>query len=672
MEICDMLKEEGWHLSNDAIQRISENGTITNIRTLHNKILDLDLREISVPFFPDDIAKGKLDSVPGNVIVQVQKVRNISAPKANEDSQAAPRMLKILLTDGHTTCYGIEVEHITSLSLNTVPGTKVMLKGESLMMSHGLMLLKPSVVSVLGGRVTALIDKWELNRSLAKHTRGRIGEEGGPPPWIPFGQKILRPNLQDKNFKSLVDLGGKENAEFEAQRQGAIAEAARGGARKVFGGGTKPIVDRNVRTIMDYGYSQDQAEQALRQTRNNVDRALQNLQRRSGSGREGGKGVGGGREDGREERRGERGGRRRGDRDEEGGGGPKPSGQVSLFAFLEDKLPTSTEKEEKENENHPVSGGYSHSNNQRYNNSYQKGRSERGAKGRGHYNGPSESRNRDERSRPNNPPVQNQKPPRFQNQQQRHNESYQSWNYSDYNYDDRNNFNNRLARGYEDMSGDNYNRRAPAMPPTYEPSHDYSRGGNRRYDMHSSNGSTYKGSQARQMMEAGMPEIPEFPFKDASSLPPLLSNNTPSYFHNTPPPTIPPPPPGLGTNGETPAWVWKIGDKCMAKYWEDNMYYNAEVTGLSKKTCVVKFLEYGNFEEVLQADCIPATEEPLSHSNQHSNANSTLNSNNNHFSGILEFRRGGTRPYIKSVDSSHRKAQRNSQQMYVPPAQRKD
>lgn len=31
--------------------------------------------------------------------------------------------------------------------------------------------------------------------------------------------------------------------------------------------------------------------------------------------------------------------RRRSDRDEEGGSGPKPSGQVSLFAFLEDKLP---------------------------------------------------------------------------------------------------------------------------------------------------------------------------------------------------------------------------------------------------------------------------------------------------------------------------------------------
>jgi hypothetical protein len=37
-------------------------------------------------------------------------------------------------------------------------------------------------------------------------------------------------------------------------------------------------------------------------------------------------------------------------------------------------------------------------------------------------------------------------------------------------------------------------------------------------------------------------------------------------------------------------------------------YYNAEVTGVSERTCVVRFVEYGNYEEVLQDDCIPFTE----------------------------------------------------------------
>ena len=46
------------------------------------------------------------------------------------------------------------------------------------------------------------------------------------------------------------------------------------------------------------------------------------------------------------------------------------------------------------------------------------------------------------------------------------------------------------------------------------------------------------------------------------------------------------------------------------------------------------------------------------------------------FAGILEFRRGGTRPYIKSGGGDgtgirDRRPPRIQQQMYVPPAQRK-
>ncbi|EAL38744.1 AGAP012157-PA, partial [Anopheles gambiae str. PEST] len=50
---------------------------------------------------------------------------------------------------------------------------------------------------------------------------------------------------------------------------------------------------------------------------------------------------------------------------------------------------------------------------------------------------------------------------------------------------------------------------------------------------------------------------------------------------------------------------WKIGDRCLAKYWEDGGFYTAEITDTSKNTFVVHFLEYGNYEEVLKTDCIP-------------------------------------------------------------------
>ena len=51
-----------------------------------------------------------------------------------------------------------------NFSTNTPPGTKLFLKDESISMAHGIILLTASCIEVLGGRVPALIEKWELNR----------------------------------------------------------------------------------------------------------------------------------------------------------------------------------------------------------------------------------------------------------------------------------------------------------------------------------------------------------------------------------------------------------------------------------------------------------------------------------------------------------------------------
>lgn len=94
---------------------------------------------------------------------------------------------------------------------------------------NGLLLLDDSKIFVLGGVVEHMVEKWELQRvsfhfrhsdspaltatakgtdcllmtalvhgrrpispvslqSLAKHSRSNIGAEGGPPPFVPFGQ----------------------------------------------------------------------------------------------------------------------------------------------------------------------------------------------------------------------------------------------------------------------------------------------------------------------------------------------------------------------------------------------------------------------------------------------------------------------------------------------------
>jgi hypothetical protein len=58
----------------------------------------------------------------------VTKIRNVSAPKIHEESGAAPRMLKISLTDGKMTVHAIEVSKLDDgISITTPPGTKVKL-----------------------------------------------------------------------------------------------------------------------------------------------------------------------------------------------------------------------------------------------------------------------------------------------------------------------------------------------------------------------------------------------------------------------------------------------------------------------------------------------------------------------------------------------------------------
>lgn len=58
------------------------------------------------------LAHGQLE---GPCVLQVQKVRNISAPKDHEESQGAPRMLRLQMTDGHTTCVGLEFKHLSKI-----------------------------------------------------------------------------------------------------------------------------------------------------------------------------------------------------------------------------------------------------------------------------------------------------------------------------------------------------------------------------------------------------------------------------------------------------------------------------------------------------------------------------------------------------------------------------
>ncbi|XP_041845990.1 tudor domain-containing protein 3 [Melanotaenia boesemani] len=382
-DLADSLTKEGWYLSDEGIAELKGSAEKITHSDIIRIALDSDLRPIGRKFLPSDINSGRTEKLEGPCVLQLQKVRNISAPKDNEESQGAPRMLRLQMTDGHTTCVGLEFKHLSEISLNTPPGTKVKLLG-TVQVKNGVLLLDDSKISVLGGEVDHMVEKWELQRSLAKHSRSNIGAEGGPPPFVPFGQKCARKDdvdsreldqrktLQIQNVVKSTD----ENDEFEKQRTAAIAEVAKTkeGPRTFGGGGNaggnlsnaaassrgrdsyqqrrredkvdrtqsrqegnyRELVDeRSLRDIMEMGFNREAARQALMDNNNNLEVALNSLLTGSSGCRPGSVGA----ESHKPQPRGRGKGRGRSrNEDEEEGAGGRPSGPSTLFDFLESKM----------------------------------------------------------------------------------------------------------------------------------------------------------------------------------------------------------------------------------------------------------------------------------------------------------------------------------------------
>ncbi|XP_028655463.1 tudor domain-containing protein 3 [Erpetoichthys calabaricus] len=369
------LSKEGWYLSDEGIEAcISSLDKAPAVNDIIQIALNSDLRPIGKKFLPTDINSGRVEKLEGPCILQVQKVRNVSAPKDNEESQAAPRMLRLQMTDGHTNCLGIEYKYLSKISLNTAPGTKVKLLG-TVLIKNGFLLLDDSSISVLGGEVDHMIEKWELQRSLAKHNRSNVGAEGGPPPFIPFGQKCAAQEQVDTREldqrKTLQVTNAvkspEENDEFEKQRIAAIAEVAKSKETRTFGGGgnagnnlstgsvnsrgrevsvkkrdDKPVYsesrsdgvyrelvdEKALGEIMEMGFNKEAARQALMDHSNNLEAALNFLlnsnkpKSAQGSALKG-KGRGRGRPK---------------PEDENDLSASRPSGPSTLFDFLESKM----------------------------------------------------------------------------------------------------------------------------------------------------------------------------------------------------------------------------------------------------------------------------------------------------------------------------------------------
>ncbi|XP_055316780.1 tudor domain-containing protein 3 [Sitodiplosis mosellana] len=831
--VLQKLKDEGWFISDDGLKKLNENGLIGDVKELKKRALDHDLRELVINGgLPNDIAKSSKVELPSSgVVLQVVNVRNVSAPKVNQESKTSPRLLQIDLSDGQSVCSGLDLEHLSAFSINVAPGTKVLLRN-TVKVIQGFLSLTPQNISILGGQVQTLYEKWETHRTLAKYagiggpsSKKSNGDtlKGSPPPWISFGNKIKGANGDDATFKSLKDTTktkevSKEESEFLALRNSAIADAATNGeVRKQFGGHNRQLVDHNVKKIMDKGYSEDQAKLALKISRNNLEKAMSGLKKRN---------------DTSDHKRTklpeatapERSSRRGGKFDEPPAA--KPSGKVSLFDFLSDKIPDVEPPQQKQNTRLPNHQSQSQSQSHDYGGS--KSNSQRNAsKFENNISSSFASRQKKDESQPsrskwnNDAPEKQGNKPTFQQYQssphqqqqssykstQSNNQTYQNPNH---NYQQNNAKNSRYSApqnnpsqsdSHHSYSNDMNNKRTPndrkPLPNSNVPSNAKPKANMKSLidatanlqigndnKSHKANQGQAPPSQQQQHhhqqqqqqrntnFEEMFPHAKQFPYNpykimgfqnketnefamnvlkmgdqksskagnnntgsgasggggggggggnvfvnnnnlNTAPIPNTQPNLKHAHIPNQQIPLVPvqqnipaPKPTYINPNVAQftlPAmpqpppqqflWSFKVGDRCLAKYWEDEKYYNAEIQAVTDKTCVVHFPEYGNFEEVLLTDCLPITDANHQPINQYSAMQAPApihqiayaqlppNKGGPHFHQPPFHQPGHHPPHHSAVLHPPLPTQPNQQQryrgnrggqgVYVPPAQRK-
>ncbi|XP_050415509.1 tudor domain-containing protein 3 isoform X1 [Patella vulgata] len=705
----DELARKGWHLTEQGLQECMEDG---NKRTdvIVKNALDTDLREIGAKWLPEELQRGKLDYIQGPTVLQITKMKNIAAPKENEESQGAPRMMKIILTDGQTNCTAVETEILKNMGFNTPPGSKIFIDG-TVEVECNILLLNNKNTRFIGGHVEKLAENWQLKKSLKYQTRSNVRSEGGPPAYVPFGQKNTSqlPNPRKENFKSFdtnKEKSSGDKNEFQQQRQATIAEAlqAKDSKAKTFGGGGKlALEDNDIAKIVDMGFSTEDATNALRFSNGNVSDAIHSLLSKGNNSR------GRPRQD-KHERPSERVDRtdrkekpssrpRRGGNPtntEESSANSQPSGPSTLFDFLTNKIPVKEETK-------PSSSTSNYKSQSRFVAEHNENKT----------NQPSQSTNSyDNKSNPNRT---NRSNPHYEASSSNHPDNKSHSSYDNHNYNNRRqNVPPRFAQKYgKDAADGHYNSGMSNSSNSDSDNFDrtrHKRQENYRNDYNGSSRDSNYRSQNKYSQDSRKSDNYDPPpnRSGASSRP--IENKKYNDYSKTKSADVKYSQAGgiksqsdrlvnsqvqnnrsTATTTSSSKWEtrndlagWNKGDMCLAKYWEDKQFYPAVIEAIAQNgsTCVVTFPDYGNQEEVFCTDMMPMPNQNWTDGVQSMNqvtftAPPPFYPNQmpvcppyqpdpymaaGHFT--MEFRRGGNGPqYNRKQDKG-----RPTQQFYQPPS----
>ncbi|XP_072944813.1 recQ-mediated genome instability protein 1-like isoform X2 [Epargyreus clarus] len=148
-----------------------------------------DLKEICPGSLPPNLAAAKKTVLSGHHVLQINGALDISVPayqqylkmkktdleniKATmnpEEKISSKRMLKLDMTDGKQTIFGMEYDTLSKLNADIKPGSKILIKGP-VQCREGMLLLTDKTVEMLGGEVPEMAE----TQSLAAQIASKLG-----------------------------------------------------------------------------------------------------------------------------------------------------------------------------------------------------------------------------------------------------------------------------------------------------------------------------------------------------------------------------------------------------------------------------------------------------------------------------------------------------------------
>lgn len=154
----------------------------------YNQLLLADLCVVGQGCLPPTVSEARSTKLLGKYFLQINYVLDVGNSvysqfqnlrkksfinlEVTEEKQEAwepraNRMLKMEITDGVSVVYGMEFSPIRKLSVNIVPGAKILIKGPVECRS-GVIMLQEKHVVVLGGEVDSLYESNHYNRLITR------------------------------------------------------------------------------------------------------------------------------------------------------------------------------------------------------------------------------------------------------------------------------------------------------------------------------------------------------------------------------------------------------------------------------------------------------------------------------------------------------------------------